>query len=54
MHDEREMDRVLGIDGVQLIGINNRNLGMLFLFHMFRQVTLAHILYNNVWIQLPV
>jgi indole-3-glycerol phosphate synthase len=30
VHDEREMDRVLGIDGVQLIGINNRNLGMFF------------------------
>ena len=27
VHDEREMDRVLGINGVQLIGINNRNLG---------------------------
>lgn len=27
VHDEREMDRVLGIDGVQLIGINNRDLG---------------------------
>ncbi|XP_040379442.1 indole-3-glycerol phosphate synthase, chloroplastic isoform X2 [Oryza brachyantha] len=27
VHDEREMDRVLGIDGIQLIGINNRNLG---------------------------
>ncbi|KAJ3693223.1 hypothetical protein LUZ60_008703 [Juncus effusus] len=26
VHDEREMDRVLKIDGVQLIGINNRNL----------------------------
>ncbi|CAM0904259.1 unnamed protein product [Alopecurus aequalis] len=26
VHDEREMDRVLGINGVQLIGINNRNL----------------------------
>nr|CAD1825326.1 unnamed protein product [Ananas comosus var. bracteatus] len=26
VHDEREMDRVLGIDGIQLIGINNRNL----------------------------
>ncbi|KAG9139306.1 hypothetical protein Leryth_011302 [Lithospermum erythrorhizon] len=26
VHDEREMDRVLGIDGVELIGINNRNL----------------------------
>lgn len=26
VHDERQMDRVLGIDGVQLIGINNRNL----------------------------
>ena len=30
VHDEREMDRVLGINGVQLIGINNRNLGMFF------------------------
>lgn len=27
VHDEREMDRVLGIDGIQIIGINNRNLG---------------------------
>ncbi|XP_038986347.1 indole-3-glycerol phosphate synthase, chloroplastic-like isoform X2 [Phoenix dactylifera] len=26
VHDEREMDRVLGIDGIQLIGINNRDL----------------------------
>ncbi|KAM7263617.1 hypothetical protein ACFE04_001300 [Oxalis oulophora] len=26
VHDEREMDRVLGIQGVELIGINNRNL----------------------------
>ncbi|CAD5181721.1 unnamed protein product [Musa acuminata subsp. malaccensis] len=26
VHDEREMDRVLKIDGIQLIGINNRNL----------------------------
>lgn len=26
VHNEREMDRVLGIDGIQLIGINNRNL----------------------------
>jgi indole-3-glycerol phosphate synthase len=26
VHDEREMDRVLGIQGVDLIGINNRNL----------------------------
>jgi hypothetical protein len=31
VHDEREMDRVLGIDGIQLIGINNRDLGTLFL-----------------------
>lgn len=31
MHDEREMDRVLAIDGVKLIGINNRNLGTLSL-----------------------
>ncbi|KAK8955757.1 hypothetical protein KSP40_PGU003169 [Platanthera guangdongensis] len=27
VHTEREMDRVLGIDGIQLIGINNRDLG---------------------------
>lgn len=27
VHDETEMDRVLGIEGVELIGINNRNLG---------------------------
>lgn len=27
VHDEREMDRVLGIEGIQLIGINNRDLG---------------------------
>lgn len=26
VHDEREMDRVLGIDGIELIGINNRSL----------------------------
>lgn len=30
VHDEREMDRVLGIEGVELIGINNRNLGKVF------------------------
>nr|XP_020149022.1 indole-3-glycerol phosphate synthase, chloroplastic isoform X2 [Aegilops tauschii subsp. strangulata] len=28
VHDEREIDRVIGIDGIQLIGINNRNLGV--------------------------
>lgn len=28
MHNESELDRVLGIEDVQLIGINNRNLGM--------------------------
>lgn len=27
VHDEREMDRVLGIEEVEFIGINNRNLG---------------------------
>nr|GMD36242.1 indole-3-glycerol phosphate synthase, chloroplastic-like [Ipomoea batatas] len=27
VHDEREMDRVLGIDGIELVGINNRDLG---------------------------
>nr|XP_043620656.1 indole-3-glycerol phosphate synthase, chloroplastic-like [Erigeron canadensis] len=26
VHDENEMDRMLGIDGIELIGINNRNL----------------------------
>ncbi|XVF71714.1 hypothetical protein PTKIN_Ptkin12aG0061800 [Pterospermum kingtungense] len=26
VHDEREIDRVLGIEGIELIGINNRNL----------------------------
>ncbi|KAL5097280.1 hypothetical protein RYX36_001607 [Vicia faba] len=26
VHDEREFDRVLGVEGVELIGINNRNL----------------------------
>lgn len=30
VHNEREMDRVLAIDGIQLIGINNRNLGELY------------------------
>ena len=27
VHDEREIDRVLEIEGIELIGINNRNLG---------------------------
>ncbi|CAL5065280.1 unnamed protein product [Urochloa decumbens] len=27
VHDERELDRILKIDGVQIIGINNRSLG---------------------------
>lgn len=26
VHDEREMDRVLGLEGIELVGINNRNL----------------------------
>ncbi|XP_031257291.1 indole-3-glycerol phosphate synthase, chloroplastic-like [Pistacia vera] len=26
VHDEKEMDRVLGMEGIELIGINNRNL----------------------------
>ncbi|KAL5562623.1 hypothetical protein UlMin_032370, partial [Ulmus minor] len=26
VHDEMEMDHVLGIEGIELIGINNRNL----------------------------
>jgi len=30
VHDEREMDRVLGIEGVELVGINNRDLGEAF------------------------
>ncbi|KAJ8629832.1 hypothetical protein MRB53_023155 [Persea americana] len=29
VHNEEEMDRVLGIDGIKLIGINNRDLGKL-------------------------
>ncbi|KAL8465655.1 hypothetical protein ACS0TY_034941 [Phlomoides rotata] len=28
VHDEREMDRVLEIEGIELIGINNRDLGI--------------------------
>uniref|UniRef100_A0A0E0EFT7 indole-3-glycerol-phosphate synthase n=1 Tax=Oryza meridionalis TaxID=40149 RepID=A0A0E0EFT7_9ORYZ len=31
VHDERELDRVLKIDGVRLIGINNRSLGMVII-----------------------
>lgn len=31
VHDERELDRVLKIDGVELIGINNRSLGIYIL-----------------------
>lgn len=31
VHTEREMDRVLGIEGIQLVGINNRDLGKAFL-----------------------
>ena len=27
VHTEQEMDRVLGLEGVELIGINNRDLG---------------------------
>ena len=27
VHDERELDRVLKLDGVELIGINNHSLG---------------------------
>ncbi|KAJ0111340.1 hypothetical protein Patl1_01809 [Pistacia atlantica] len=32
VHDEKEMDRVLGIEGIELIGINNRNLDITQLF----------------------
>ena len=28
VHDEREIDCVLAIEGIELIGINNRNLGI--------------------------
>lgn len=34
MHDEREMDRVLEIEGVEIIGINNRNLGDVAFLYM--------------------
>ncbi|KAF3783551.1 Indole-3-glycerol phosphate synthase [Nymphaea thermarum] len=34
VHDEREMDRVLGIDGIKLIGINNRDLGICIYFYL--------------------
>ena len=47
VHDEREIDRVIGIDGIQLIGINNRNLGMT-LFIWFSYKFRWHILYNNL------
>ena len=30
VHNEREIDRVLEIEGIELIGINNRNLGNFF------------------------
>lgn len=30
VHNEREMDRVLGIEGIELVGINNRDLGKVF------------------------
>ncbi|GFP94444.1 indole-3-glycerol phosphate synthase chloroplastic [Phtheirospermum japonicum] len=29
VHDEREMDRVLEIEGIELVGINNRDLGII-------------------------
>ncbi|GFQ03041.1 hypothetical protein PHJA_002447900 [Phtheirospermum japonicum] len=29
VHNEREMDRVLEIEGIELVGINNRDLGIL-------------------------
>ncbi|KAL6493483.1 hypothetical protein OROGR_032262 [Orobanche gracilis] len=29
VHDEREMDRVLKIEGIELVGINNRDLGII-------------------------
>ncbi|PWA73175.1 calcium-dependent protein kinase 4 [Artemisia annua] len=33
-HDENEMDRMLAIDGIELIGINNRNLGIVIKFFL--------------------
>lgn len=30
VHNEREIDRVVEIEGIELIGINNRNLGKFF------------------------
>jgi indole-3-glycerol phosphate synthase len=47
VHDEREMDRVLGIDGIQLIGINNRNLGMHSLVCVLLS-SLEHVLYQII------
>jgi indole-3-glycerol phosphate synthase len=37
VHDERELDRVLKLDGVELIGINNRSLGT-----VVRQIFFIH------------
>ncbi|CAN6448362.1 unnamed protein product [Victoria cruziana] len=44
VHDEREMDRVLGIDGIELIGINNRDLGM----HLFLKRKISYTCGSNV------
>lgn len=39
VHDEIEMDRVLGIDGIQIIGINNRHLGNVTFFSLQNEQT---------------
>jgi hypothetical protein len=46
VRDEREMDRVLAIEGIELIGINNRNLGMAFqhpLIFMLEEADNPHV-----------
>ncbi|KAL0737830.1 hypothetical protein Bca4012_014040 [Brassica carinata] len=50
VHDEREMDRVLAIEGVELIGINNRNLGKILNETSFitRGTILLDLLYHSL------
>ncbi|KAL6640068.1 hypothetical protein ACP70R_022378 [Stipagrostis hirtigluma subsp. patula] len=43
VHDEREMERVLKINGVQLIGINNRSLGVVGESGLFTPDDVAYV-----------